>query len=212
MSLHSLELPDYREQAPEVAARFAKIRQRPVVLSVRGLRKDFGATGSAHTVFDNVSLDIHRREFITVIGPSRLRKIDLHPHRRRARRRDQRRDSARWQTHPRPRPGPRHGLPGLHALPVAHGEAERDVRPRNARRGQLRRRVRSPAVARHGRPFEIRELLPARADRRHEAARRHRPRARERAAHSDHGRALRRARRADPRARCRATCCRFGKR
>src|ERR1700704_3257355 len=70
MSLHHLNLPDYREQAPEVAARFAKIRQRPVVLSVKDLRKDFGSNGSAHTVFDKVSLDIHRREFITIIGPS----------------------------------------------------------------------------------------------------------------------------------------------
>lgn len=70
MSLHSLELPDYREQAPEVAARFAKIRQRPVVLSVKNLRKDFATDGGTHTVFDNVSLDIHRREFVTIIGPS----------------------------------------------------------------------------------------------------------------------------------------------
>jgi len=70
MNLHALELPDYREQAPEVAARFSKIRQRPVVLSVKNLRKDFGSNGGAHTVFDNVSLDVHRREFVTLIGPS----------------------------------------------------------------------------------------------------------------------------------------------
>ena len=70
MSLHTLELPDYREQAPEVAARFARIRERPVVLSVKNLRKDFGTNGSTHTVFDGVSLDIRRREFVTIIGPS----------------------------------------------------------------------------------------------------------------------------------------------
>ncbi|MGB8166262.1 MAG: ABC transporter ATP-binding protein [Chthoniobacteraceae bacterium] len=70
MSLHTLELPDYREQAPEVAARFAKIRQRPVVLSVKNLRKDFGTGEHPHVVFDNVSLDIRRREFVTIIGPS----------------------------------------------------------------------------------------------------------------------------------------------
>jgi NitT/TauT family transport system ATP-binding protein len=70
MSLHTLELPDYREQAPEVAARFARIRERPVVLSVKGLCKDFGTNGDRHTVFDDVSLDIHRREFVTIIGPS----------------------------------------------------------------------------------------------------------------------------------------------
>jgi NitT/TauT family transport system ATP-binding protein len=70
MSLHTLELPDYREQASEVAARFARIRERPVVLSVKDLRKDFGSNGSTNTVFEKVSLDIHRREFVTIIGPS----------------------------------------------------------------------------------------------------------------------------------------------
>jgi NitT/TauT family transport system ATP-binding protein len=70
MSIATLELPDYRKQDPAVAARFAKIQQRPVVLTVRNLRKDFGPEGHQHTVFDDVSFDIHRREFITIIGPS----------------------------------------------------------------------------------------------------------------------------------------------
>ena len=70
MSLHQLELPDYHVQAPDVAARFGRIRQRPVVLSVRDLKKSFGAPGSEHVVFDHVSIDIRRREFITIIGPS----------------------------------------------------------------------------------------------------------------------------------------------
>lgn len=61
---------DYRQQAPEVAARFERIKQRPVILSVKDLKKTFGQNGSTRTVFDGVSLDIHRREFITVIGPS----------------------------------------------------------------------------------------------------------------------------------------------
>lgn len=68
--MHAVALPDYREQAPEVAARFARIRERPVVLSVKELRKDFGGGRETHTVFDHVSLDIHRREFVTIIGPS----------------------------------------------------------------------------------------------------------------------------------------------
>ncbi|MEO7934368.1 MAG: ABC transporter ATP-binding protein [Chthoniobacterales bacterium] len=65
-----LELPDYRQLAPEVAARFERIRQRPVILTVDSLKKSYGPTGSEHVVFDNVSLDVHRREFVTVIGPS----------------------------------------------------------------------------------------------------------------------------------------------
>jgi NitT/TauT family transport system ATP-binding protein len=70
MATSTLELPDYRTQSPEVTARFARIRQRPIVLSVRNLKKCFGAPGQEHVVFDQVSLNIHRREFITIIGPS----------------------------------------------------------------------------------------------------------------------------------------------
>src|SRR4051812_35833987 len=75
MSTLELNLPDYRAQAPEVAARFERIRQRPVILSVRDLKKEFGAEG--HVVFDNISLDIHRREFICAIGPSGCGKSTL---------------------------------------------------------------------------------------------------------------------------------------
>jgi NitT/TauT family transport system ATP-binding protein len=60
-----------------VSARFERIRQRPVILSVRGLQKQFGVDGKEHTVFDNVTLDIHRREFICVIGPSGCGKSTL---------------------------------------------------------------------------------------------------------------------------------------
>ncbi len=70
MSARDLTLPSYRDQSPEVAARFARIRERPIILSVRDLKKHYGVNGTTRTVFDNVSLDIHRREFITVIGPS----------------------------------------------------------------------------------------------------------------------------------------------
>ena len=70
MSLAALELPDYHKQDPGVAARFQKIRERPVVLSVRDLQKAFGPQGHQHVVFDHVTFDIHRREFMTIIGPS----------------------------------------------------------------------------------------------------------------------------------------------
>ena len=77
MSLTELKLPDYREQAAPVAARFQRIRQRPVILKVRNLRKAFGANGSTQVVFDHVSLEIHRREFICVVGPSGCGKSTL---------------------------------------------------------------------------------------------------------------------------------------
>ena len=70
MSADALALPDYRKQDAAVAARFAKIRERPVVLSVRGLQKAFGPAGHRHVVFDDLSFDIRRRELITIIGPS----------------------------------------------------------------------------------------------------------------------------------------------
>ncbi len=75
MSSLTLNLPDYRAQAPEVAARFERIRQRPVILSVQGLKKEFGSEG--RIVFEDISLNIHRREFICAIGPSGCGKSTL---------------------------------------------------------------------------------------------------------------------------------------
>ena len=77
MSLSELKLPDYREQAPLVSARFQRIRERPVILSVRDLKKSFGSNGSTQVVFEHVSLEIHRREFICVVGPSGCGKSTL---------------------------------------------------------------------------------------------------------------------------------------
>jgi NitT/TauT family transport system ATP-binding protein len=70
MSSSNITLPDYREQSPAVAERFQRIAARPVILSVRDLEKTYTTDGQRHVVFDHLSLDIRRREFITVIGPS----------------------------------------------------------------------------------------------------------------------------------------------
>ncbi len=75
--MNALDIPDYRQLLPDVAARFERIRRRPVILSVRDLHKQYGANGSAHVVFSDVSLEIHRREFICVIGPSGCGKSTL---------------------------------------------------------------------------------------------------------------------------------------
>jgi len=77
MPLSEIKLPDYRLLVPAVAARFARIRERPVILSVRDLKKSFGANGSSHVVFDHLSLEIHRREFICAVGPSGCGKSTL---------------------------------------------------------------------------------------------------------------------------------------
>jgi NitT/TauT family transport system ATP-binding protein len=71
------KLPDYRDLSPAVAARFERIRARPVILRVNDLKKSFGTNGSTHVVFDHVSLNIHRREFICAVGPSGCGKSTL---------------------------------------------------------------------------------------------------------------------------------------
>jgi len=77
MSSSELKLPDYREQSPAVVERFKRISARPVILSVRNLRKSFGTNGNTHVVFDQVSLEVHRREFVCVVGPSGCGKSTL---------------------------------------------------------------------------------------------------------------------------------------
>jgi NitT/TauT family transport system ATP-binding protein len=64
------DVADYSLQSPETAARFARIRQREVILSVQDLKKSFVTNGTERVVFDHLSFDVHRREFITIIGPS----------------------------------------------------------------------------------------------------------------------------------------------
>jgi NitT/TauT family transport system ATP-binding protein len=70
-------LPDYRAQSPEVAARFRRLKERPVVLEVDRLGCQFGANGGAVTALRNVSFSVHRREFLCVIGPSGCGKSTL---------------------------------------------------------------------------------------------------------------------------------------
>ena len=71
-------LPDYRDQSPEVADRFRRIYERPVVLEVRDLHKRFAATdGTEVEALRGVTFDVHRREFVCVIGPSGCGKSTL---------------------------------------------------------------------------------------------------------------------------------------
>ena len=68
---------DYRTQSPAVAERFRKLKERPVVLEVEQLGRDFGTNGTTHTALRRVSFRVHRREFICVIGPSGCGKSTL---------------------------------------------------------------------------------------------------------------------------------------
>ena len=76
MSNH-IALPDYRKQTPEVAARFASIYHRPVKLEVQGLGKVFSSAKGEVTALKSIDLQVHRREFISVIGPSGCGKSTL---------------------------------------------------------------------------------------------------------------------------------------
>jgi NitT/TauT family transport system ATP-binding protein len=70
-------LPDYRVQSPAVAERFAKLKQRPVVLEIDGLGRQFAGDHGPITALRNISLKIHRRELVCVIGPSGCGKSTL---------------------------------------------------------------------------------------------------------------------------------------
>lgn len=74
----SSTLQDYRKLAPDVAARFERLFKRPVTLEVRDLKRSFRVEdGRERVIFDGLNLDVHRREFITVIGPSGCGKSTL---------------------------------------------------------------------------------------------------------------------------------------
>ncbi len=76
---HSASLPstDYLAQSPAVSARFAKIKERPVVLTIDRLTRQFASEKGPVTALNNVSFNIHRREFVCVIGPSGCGKSTL---------------------------------------------------------------------------------------------------------------------------------------
>ena len=72
-----IALPSYREQAPDVAAHLAAIRERPVVLTVGSVGKVFDSPGGPVTALSGIEFEVHRRELISVIGPSGCGKSTL---------------------------------------------------------------------------------------------------------------------------------------
>ncbi|MGC1482111.1 MAG: ABC transporter ATP-binding protein [Chthoniobacterales bacterium] len=65
-----MDLPSYLDQSPDVADRFQKLRERPVILDARDVTKVFGDGPEANTTLDRISMQVHRREFISIVGPS----------------------------------------------------------------------------------------------------------------------------------------------
>lgn len=67
----------YRTQSPAVAARFRQLKARPVVLEVDRVGRQFSTNGTTCTALRDISLRVHRREFVCVIGPSGCGKSTL---------------------------------------------------------------------------------------------------------------------------------------
>jgi len=74
---NSTETLSYLDQSESVKARFAKIRQRDVILEVRDLGKRFRSPQGEVDALRGINFNVHRREFICVIGPSGCGKSTL---------------------------------------------------------------------------------------------------------------------------------------
>jgi NitT/TauT family transport system ATP-binding protein len=75
--VHHLDLPGYLEQDADVRDRFARLKQRPVVLEVQGLSKQFDTRGGTVTALQDINFKTHKREFVCVIGASGCGKSTL---------------------------------------------------------------------------------------------------------------------------------------
>ena len=72
-----VSLPSYLDQEHAVRARFDKLKQREVILSVEHLNKIFGTGEKATVALNDISFKTHRREFLCVVGPSGCGKSTL---------------------------------------------------------------------------------------------------------------------------------------
>jgi NitT/TauT family transport system ATP-binding protein len=70
-------LQSYLHQTDAVRARFDKLKQRPVILDVKGLNKQYDSAQGPVTALRDVSFQVHRRELVCVIGPSGCGKSTL---------------------------------------------------------------------------------------------------------------------------------------
>jgi NitT/TauT family transport system ATP-binding protein len=73
----AMVLPSYKQQSPEVHARFQRLYERPTVLNVRGLCKTFETPNEPVEVLRDINLEVHRREFLCVLGQSGCGKSTL---------------------------------------------------------------------------------------------------------------------------------------
>lgn len=72
-----LRLPSYRDQPASVAARLSELKKRPKVLEIDGVGRVFESAEGPVEALRDVSFDVMRREFVSVIGPSGCGKSTL---------------------------------------------------------------------------------------------------------------------------------------
>lgn len=73
----TLPLPSYLDQSPEVRERFQRIYQREVILEVKGLHKRYASPQGEIEALRDINFQVHRREFVCVIGASGCGKSTL---------------------------------------------------------------------------------------------------------------------------------------
>ncbi len=71
------QLPSYLDQSETVRDRFARLKQRDVVLEVKDLGKVYKSTKGDVTALKGINFKTHRREFVCVLGPSGCGKSTL---------------------------------------------------------------------------------------------------------------------------------------
>jgi len=67
----------YKDQCEAVKARFDKLKQRPKLLEISGLSKRFDSKAGEVIALQDISLTVHRREFMCVLGQSGCGKSTL---------------------------------------------------------------------------------------------------------------------------------------
>jgi NitT/TauT family transport system ATP-binding protein len=72
-----LELPSYLHHTEQVSARFAELRQRPLVMSMSAVSRQFDGAQGPVLALSKISFDVRQRELISVIGPSGCGKSTL---------------------------------------------------------------------------------------------------------------------------------------
>jgi NitT/TauT family transport system ATP-binding protein len=70
-------MSSYLDQSDAVKARFDRLKQREVILEVKGLGKTYESHQGPVTALKGIDFKTHRREFVCVIGPSGCGKSTL---------------------------------------------------------------------------------------------------------------------------------------